>query len=205
MKRMVVLFIFAIITAANLICLSAGRVEAAKAKAYEPPEVGVLLHAGVDVHEQVALRYELALPNIASAEFSASSTAGVEYRPHPSVTLMLLFGGSHQPGDNTFKVDFRHKFQIKRFFIFGVYCASVHFKNLFHFIQAGLPITEYLGLSLASEGLTKFDDVIASWVRVGPSVDLRFGKHFSVNAINMVGVERGRCYYVFRMYLNFSF
>jgi len=174
-------------------------------KGYETPEVGVLLHAGKDVHDQVTLRYELALPNLASSEFSASSEAGVEYRPHPAVGLALLVGGSHQPGDNTVKVDFRHRFLIKRFFILGIYCVSVQFKNLFHFLQAGHPITEYVGLSLASEGLTKFDDVMGSWVRVGPSVDIRFGEHFSVNAINMLGVERGRCYYVFRMYLNFSF
>jgi len=182
-----------------------GTAKLAQAKAYEPPRVGVLVNASYQVHEQVKLRYQLTLPNLASATLSSSSVAGIQWTPHQAFSLQFLFGGTHQPGDNTFIVSLRPFILVKRFSIFALFNYSVNFQNLFHFIQAGHPITEYLGLSLVSEGVTKFRDVTSSWVAIGPSVDVKFGKHVAVSAINMLGIERGRQYYVFRAYLQFNF
>lgn len=195
MRYVVIAIFFAIIMSAGL----------AHAKAYENPQIGILFNASHQVHEQVKLRYQLTLPNIAAGEFSASSVAGVQYSPHKAVHLQFLFGGTHQPGDNTWIVSVRPLFLIKKFFIFCLFNYNVNFTNLFTFIQAGHPITDYIGASLASESLTKFKDIEASWVTVGPSIDLNFGEHVTVNAINMLGVEKGRCYYVFRMYLQLKF
>jgi hypothetical protein len=195
MKYMVIAIFFAAITWTGF----------AQAKAYENPRIGVLFNASYPVHEQVKLRYQLTLPDLAAEKFASSSVAGVQWFAHPAFNLQILLGGTHQPGDNTWIVSLRPMFLIKKFFIFCLFSYNVNFYNLFHFIQAGHPLTDYFGLSLASEGITKFKDVETSWVTVGPSIDFYFGKHVAINAINMVGVEKGRVYYVFRMYLQLNF
>ncbi|MBU0648943.1 hypothetical protein KJ969_02475 [Patescibacteria group bacterium] len=195
MKYMVIAIFFAAITWTGF----------AQAKAYENPRIGILFGASHSVHKQVKLHYKLTLPNLAAEKFASGSLVGIQWFAHPAFNLQILFGGTHQPGDNTWKISLRPTFIIKKFFIFCLFNYNVNFYNLFHFIQAGHPLTDYFGLSLASEGITKFKDIEASWVTVGPSLDINFGKHVTINAINMIGVEKGRQYYVFRMYLVLKF